>query len=88
MARVFELHDRSRFEISAYSYGVNDESEIRKRLEHSFDQFVDTFYKEVFLTSTTKRIMPIVKVNDAVIVTGKPGPVTQRLLIDLKRMES
>lgn len=44
--------------------------------------------KEVFLTSTTKRIVPIVKVNDAVIGNGRPGPVAQNLLKDLMKLES
>jgi branched-chain amino acid aminotransferase len=43
--------------------------------------------KEVFLTSTTKRIVPIVKVNEAVIGNGRPGPVTQHLLKDLIQLE-
>lgn len=41
MAEVFELHDRNHFQVTAYSYGVNDGSEIRKRLENAFDQFID-----------------------------------------------
>lgn len=41
MAEVFELHDRSRFHIVAYSYGLDDSSPMRKRLEKAFDQFVD-----------------------------------------------
>ena len=41
MAEVFELHDRSRFCVTAYSYGVDDGSAIRKRLEKAFDHFVD-----------------------------------------------
>jgi protein O-GlcNAc transferase len=41
MARVFELHDRSRFHITAYSYGADDTSLMRKRLEQAFDHFVD-----------------------------------------------
>jgi len=41
MAEVFELHDRSSFTVSAYSYGSNDHSPIRKRLENAFDNFVD-----------------------------------------------
>ena len=41
MAEVFELHDRERFEIFAYSYGPDDHSEMRHRLVKSFDQFVD-----------------------------------------------
>lgn len=35
---------------------------------------------EMFLTSTTREIVPIVRVDDRVIATGKPGPVTKRLL--------
>jgi predicted O-linked N-acetylglucosamine transferase (SPINDLY family)/glycosyltransferase involved in cell wall biosynthesis len=40
-AELFELHDRSRFEIFAYSYGPDDGSAIRERLRRSFDGFVD-----------------------------------------------
>jgi branched-chain amino acid aminotransferase len=35
---------------------------------------------EVFLTSTSKEIVPIVRIDDRVIGRGQPGPVTQRLL--------
>ena len=41
MAELFELHDRSRFETFAYSYGFNDHSDVRQRLEKAFDHFVD-----------------------------------------------
>ncbi len=41
MAEVFERHDRSRFHIAAYSYGPDDGSPMRKRLEQAFDAFVD-----------------------------------------------
>jgi len=44
--------------------------------------------REAFLTSTTKRIIPIVKIDDIVIGQGKPGPVTQQLLQDLIRFEA
>jgi len=40
-AELFELHDRSRFEIFAYSYGPDDRSAVRARLQSSFDRFVD-----------------------------------------------
>ena len=35
---------------------------------------------EAFLTSTTREIVPIVRVDDHTIGTGRPGPVTARLL--------
>jgi len=40
---------------------------------------------ECFLTSTTREIVPIVRVDDRIIGTGKPGPVTQRLLEALRQ---
>ncbi len=41
VAQLFELHDRSRFEITAYSHGPDDRSEIGARLRKAFDHFVD-----------------------------------------------
>jgi len=40
-AELFELHDRSRFEIIGVSFGVDDRSEMRKRLVAAFDEFHD-----------------------------------------------
>ena len=40
-AELFELHDRRRFEITAYSYGPDDSSPMRARLKRAFDRFVD-----------------------------------------------
>jgi len=36
--------------------------------------------EEVFLTGTTKRVMPVVKINNATIGTGKPGKLTRFLM--------
>ncbi len=41
MAELFELHDRSRFEIIGISFGKDDQSEMRKRLVSAFDVFHD-----------------------------------------------
>ncbi len=43
--------------------------------------------KEAFLTSTTKRIVPIVQVNNSLINEGKPGSVSLSLLNDLIALE-
>lgn len=40
-AELFELHDRSRFEVIAYSFGPDDGSAIRDRIKRGFDRFVD-----------------------------------------------
>ena len=41
MAEMFELHDGSRFETIAYSYGPDDASPVRARLKRAFSRFVD-----------------------------------------------
>jgi branched-chain amino acid aminotransferase len=40
---------------------------------------------EMFLTSTTREIVPIVKVSDRVIGSGLPGPATKTLLAAFRR---
>src|SRR4029453_5395916 len=35
---------------------------------------------EMFLTSTTRELSAVVKVDDRVVGSGRPGPVTKRLL--------
>jgi protein O-GlcNAc transferase len=40
-AGLFERHDKSRFETTALSWGRSDNSELRKRLEASFERFID-----------------------------------------------
>lgn len=39
VAELFELHDRTRFEVSAYCYGPDDSSAMRRRLMAAFDRF-------------------------------------------------
>ena len=41
MAELFERHDRSRFEVSAFAFGPDDNSAMRKRLVTAFDRFED-----------------------------------------------
>ena len=41
ISELIELHDRSKFEILAFSYGVNDKTSARTRLEKAFDAFHD-----------------------------------------------
>jgi len=40
-ANLFETHDRSRFEVIAFSFGPDTKDEMRKRLETAFDRFID-----------------------------------------------
>ena len=41
VAELFELHDRNRFEVFAYSYGPDDSSAIRARIRDGFEHFTD-----------------------------------------------
>ena len=41
MAGMFECHDKSCFETTAISIGPDDNSEMRKRVEASFEHFID-----------------------------------------------
>ncbi|MET0732838.1 MAG: tetratricopeptide repeat protein [Casimicrobiaceae bacterium] len=40
-ARLFETHDRNRFEVTAISFGPDKDDPMRRRLERAFDHFVD-----------------------------------------------
>jgi predicted O-linked N-acetylglucosamine transferase (SPINDLY family) len=41
VVETIEFHDRNRFEVFGYSYGVDDRSSIRRRLQGAFDTFRD-----------------------------------------------
>jgi predicted O-linked N-acetylglucosamine transferase (SPINDLY family) len=41
MAELFELHDKTKFELYAFSFGPGQEDEMRARTEAAFDRFVD-----------------------------------------------
>jgi protein O-GlcNAc transferase len=41
MAGVFEAHDRKRFTVHGYSYGPDDGSAMRRRVEAGFDHFIE-----------------------------------------------
>jgi len=41
MAGVLERHDRSRFDVKAISFGPDDNSEMRRRLMSSVEEFID-----------------------------------------------
>jgi predicted O-linked N-acetylglucosamine transferase (SPINDLY family) len=40
-AELYETHDRSRFEVYAFSLGRDTQDEMRMRLQHAFDRFID-----------------------------------------------
>jgi branched-chain amino acid aminotransferase len=40
---------------------------------------------EMFLTSTTKEIVPVVRVDERVIGNGRPGPITRALIAEFRK---
>jgi branched-chain amino acid aminotransferase len=50
---------------------------MREQVMHDADLFGAD---EAFLTSTTREVVPIVRIDDRVVGTGRPGPITRRLL--------
>jgi predicted O-linked N-acetylglucosamine transferase (SPINDLY family) len=40
-AGLFETHDRSKFEMHAFSFGPDTKDEMRQRMQRSFDRFLD-----------------------------------------------
>jgi predicted O-linked N-acetylglucosamine transferase (SPINDLY family) len=41
IAELIEVHDRSRFEIFAFSFGPDTQDELRLRMQNAFDRFID-----------------------------------------------
>ena len=40
-AELFEIHNRSLFEVTAFSFGIDTRDDMRRRLEAAFDKFLD-----------------------------------------------
>lgn len=45
MAELFELHDKNKFELIAFSFRPCEKDEMRQRLLNTFDQFIDVSLK-------------------------------------------
>jgi branched-chain amino acid aminotransferase len=67
-----------------FLFEVGKEEEIAVREEVLRDEDLFTA-DEAFLTSTTREVVPIVKVDERSIGSGRPGPITHRLLAGFRR---
>jgi branched-chain amino acid aminotransferase len=63
----------------AFLFEVGRDVGVEVRDEVLYPQDLDTA-DEVFITSTTRELSPVVRIDDRTIGTGKPGPITRRLL--------
>jgi branched-chain amino acid aminotransferase len=67
-----------------FLFEVGKEEGITVREEVLRDEDLFTA-DEAFLTSTTREVVPIVKVDERSIGNGRPGPITDRLLAGFRR---
>lgn len=65
-----------------FEIGREEHLPVFERVLHDEDLFTAD---EAFLTSTTRELVPIVRVDDRTIGQGVPGPLTQRLLEAFRR---
>jgi branched-chain amino acid aminotransferase len=63
----------------AFLFDVGRDVGIEVRDETLLPADLDTA-EEAFLTSTTRELSPVTRIDDRVVGSGKPGPVTMRLL--------
>ena len=58
-AELFEKHDKSQFEVSAWSFGPDPQDDMRERLKKSFEQFNDVSQKSDVEVATMLRAQEI-----------------------------
>ncbi|MDE2477059.1 MAG: tetratricopeptide repeat protein, partial [Alphaproteobacteria bacterium] len=80
MAGVFEQHDRRRFETISMSYGPDDRSRTRHRLQSAFDHFLDVRTLSDRTIAEELRAMEVDIAIDLKGYTGeaRPGILAQR----------
>jgi protein O-GlcNAc transferase len=59
MESMFELHDKDRFEIFAFSYGPDTNDEVRKRIKKVFTKFIDVKEKNPIEIAEISRSLSI-----------------------------
>ena len=80
MAELFEIHDRSRFELYGFSFGPDQQDEMRRRVSAAFHRFIDV--REVSDRDVARRAREL-GIHIAVDLKGftqdaRPGIFAQR----------
>ena len=84
VAPLFKYHDRSRFEIYAFSYGDNDQSLYRRQIKGTVDHFIDIAALDNYQTvqlMINKHIDILIDLtgntaqNRYIVLAGRPAPV-------------
>jgi len=63
----------------AFLFEIGREIGVEVREDTLYPKDLDTA-DEMFITSTTRELSPVVKVDDRVVGSGRPGPITRKLL--------
>lgn len=63
----------------AFLFEVGQDVGVEVREETLYPADLDTA-EEAFITSTTRELSPVVRIDNRVLGSGKPGPVTRKLL--------
>lgn len=84
LVNLFERHDRSRFEVVGLSFGPDDKSPMRARLEKTFDRFIDVrSMSDLEIAQLIRReavdilvdLVGITSGNRAQILAHRPAPI-------------
>jgi branched-chain amino acid aminotransferase len=68
----------------SFLFEVGDEAGVDVRSGTLYPKDLDTA-DEAFITSTTRELTPVTRIDDRIVGSGKPGPVTLRLLEGYRR---
>ncbi len=77
-AELFEIHDRSRFELIAFSLGPDVRDELRERVEPAFDRFLSVGSKSDHEIASLARQLEI---DIAVDLGGYTGDARPRIMV-------
>jgi predicted O-linked N-acetylglucosamine transferase (SPINDLY family) len=69
-AELFETHDRDKFEVYAFSFGIDTKDDMRTRLEAGFDKFIDVWSRSEREIAELARQMEIDIAIDLAGLTG------------------
>jgi predicted O-linked N-acetylglucosamine transferase (SPINDLY family) len=70
LAEVFETHDKSKYELTAFSYGPDTNDAMKQRLERSFERFIDVRNKSDEQVANIARRL---RIDIAVDLAGHTG---------------
>ena len=75
MAGIFESHDRSKFEVIGFSFGLHDFDRMRERISASFDRFIDVhFMDDQAIAEMTRELGVDIAVDlTGFTAQGRPG---------------